>query len=40
MLHSPLFHIIVVLLVVADSLIIIFELLLDVGAFGKALIAM
>lgn len=33
-LHSTLFHIIIVLLVVTDAIIVIFELLLDVGAFG------
>ena len=35
--HAAWFHIIIVLLVVADALIVIFELLLDVGAFGKLL---
>ena len=34
-LHSAWIHIIIVLLVVADALIVIFELLLDVGAFSK-----
>lgn len=33
-LHSTLFHIIIVTLVIADAFIVIFELLLDVGAFG------
>ena len=33
-LHSTWFHGIIVALVVADALIVIFELLLDVGAFG------
>ena len=35
-LHSAWFHIVIVALVVADALIVIFELLLDVGAFGKS----
>ena len=34
-LHSPWIHIIIVALVVADALIVVFELLLDVGAFGE-----
>lgn len=34
-LHAAWFHVIIVLLVVTDALIVIFELLLDVGAFGK-----
>ena len=34
-LHNTWFHILIVLLVVADALIVLFELLLDVGAFGK-----
>lgn len=33
-LHSGWFHTVIVILVVADALIVIFELLLDVGAFG------
>lgn len=33
-LHSTLIHSIIVLLVVTDAIIVIFELLLDVGAFG------
>ena len=37
-LHSPWIHIIIVALVVADALIVVFELLLDVGAFGKVYI--
>ena len=34
-LHSNWIHFVIVVLVVADALIVIFELLLDVGAFGK-----
>ncbi len=33
-LHSPWLHIAIVSLVVLDALIVLFELLLDVGAFG------
>ena len=34
-LHSPTFHIIIVALVILDTLVVLFELLLDVDAFGK-----
>lgn len=34
-LHSPWLHILIVVLVVLDAFIVIFELLLDVGAFGE-----
>lgn len=34
-LHSNYFHIIIVILVVLDAFIVLFELLLDVGAFSK-----
>ena len=34
-LHNTWFHVVIVLLVVADAFIVLFELLLDVGAFGK-----
>ena len=34
-LHSHYFHIAIVSLVVLDALIVLFELLLDVGAFSK-----
>ena len=34
-LHGHYFHLIIVLLVVLDAMIVLFELLLDVGAFGK-----
>ena len=36
-LHSTGFHGLIVALVIADALIVIFELLLDVGAFGTYL---
>lgn len=36
MLHSNYFHIVIVILVVLDAFIVLFELLLDVGAFSKA----
>ena len=36
-LHSTWFHGLIVALVIADALIVIFELLLDVGAFGTYL---
>ena len=35
-LHSQLFHIFIVTFVVLDALIVLFELLLDVGAFSKS----
>lgn len=35
-LHSHLFHYFIVFLVVLDALIVLFELLLDVGAFGES----
>ncbi len=34
-LHSPTFHIFIVSLVILDIFIVLFELLLDVNAFGK-----
>ena len=34
-LHGHYFHIIIVILVVIDAFIVLFELLLDVGAFSK-----
>ena len=34
-LHSHYFHIVIVSFVVLDALIVLFELLLDVGAFSK-----
>ena len=34
-LHSHWIHAVIIALVVADAVIVIFELLLDVGAFGK-----
>lgn len=34
-LHSVHFHVFIVILVVLDALIVLFELLLDVGALGK-----
>ena len=33
--HGHYFHLIIVLLVVLDAMIVLFELLLDVGAFSK-----
>jgi len=35
-LHSHYFHLAIVILVVLDALIVLFELLLDVGAFSKS----
>ena len=37
-LHSHWFHLFVIILVLLDSLIVLFELLIDVGAFGEYLI--
>jgi len=37
-LHHNLFHLIIVILVSVDALIVIFELLIDVGAFSKIVI--
>ena len=34
-LHSHRFHLMVISLVILDVIIVLFELLLDVGAFGK-----
>ena len=34
-LHSHYFHIAIIVFVVLDAFIVLFELLLDVGAFGK-----
>ena len=34
-LHSHWFHLVIVIFVVLDALIVLFELLLDVGAFGE-----
>lgn len=36
-LHDPRFHILIVVLVCLDALIVIFELLIDVGAFSKSI---
>lgn len=36
-LHSTYFHIFIIILVVLDALIVLCELLLDVGAFGKCM---
>ena len=35
-LHSTYFHLFIIVLVVSDALIVLFELLLDVGAFGES----
>lgn len=34
-LHNHWFHLVIVILVCLDALIVIFELLIDVGAFGQ-----
>ena len=34
-LHHKIFHLIIILLVVLDVIIVLFELFLDVGAFSK-----
>jgi len=39
-LHGHYFHLIIVILVVLDALIVLFELLLDVGAFSKYCISL
>ena len=39
-LHGHYFHLVIVLLVVRDALIVLFELLLDVGAFSKCCIVL
>lgn len=36
-LHSTYFHVFIIILVVLDALIVLCELLLDVGAFGKCM---
>ncbi len=36
-LHSNYFHLIVILLIILDVVVVLFELLLDVGALGKCM---
>lgn len=38
LLHSQAFHITIVILVVLDIIIVLFELLLDVNAFGECIL--
>jgi len=38
-LHSSFFHLLIIVLVVLDVLLVLFELLLDLGAFSKYLIS-
>lgn len=36
-LHSNTFHLIIIFLIILDIVIVLFELLLDVGALGKSI---